>query len=113
MTTVVNSTAPTARSRIGRRLALKARQSVRQALGVAYGGKIAFRVDERGVSVHRADAETDDPAIASFLDFLARDIEQRPEAIKALSPALVARIAGLTKDMELDPGEEIDDEVAL
>jgi antitoxin PrlF len=88
-------------------------KSVRQALGVAYGGKIAFRVDERGVSVHRADAETDDPAIASFLDFLGRDIERRPEAITALSPALVARIAALTKGMEIDPGEEIDGEVAL
>ncbi len=88
-------------------------KSVRQALGVDYGGKIAFRVDERGVSVHRADTETDDPAIARFLDFLARDIHRRPEAIKALSPALAARIAALTKGMDIDPGEEIKGKVAL
>ena len=87
-------------------------KSVRQALGVDYGGKIAFRVDERGVSVHRAD-ETDDPALGSFLDFLASDIEQRPEAIKALSPTLLARIAVLTKGVDIDPAEEIGGEVAL
>jgi antitoxin PrlF len=88
-------------------------KSVRRALGVDYGGKIAFRVDERGVSVHRADPETEDPAIGSFLDFLARDIERRPEAIDALSPTLVARIVALTQGMDIDPGEKIDGEVAL
>ncbi len=69
---------------------------VRRALGVDYGGKIAFRIDERGVSVHRADAGTEDPAIGGFLDFLARDIERRPEAITARSPALAAPITALT-----------------
>jgi antitoxin PrlF len=88
-------------------------KSVRQALGVDYGGKIAFRVDERGVSVHRADAETDDPAIGSFLDFLARDIEHRPEAIEALSPALAARIKALTSGIDVHLGQAIDGEVAL
>jgi len=88
-------------------------KSVRQALGVDYGGKIAFRVDERGVSVHRADTETDDPAIGRFLDFLARDMERRPEAIEALTPALAARIAALIKGMDVDPNEEIEGEIAL
>jgi antitoxin PrlF len=88
-------------------------KSVRQALGVDYGGKIAFRVDERGVSVHRADAEGDDPAIASFLEFLGRDIARRPEAVTGLSPALLARIGALTKGMDVDPGERIDGDVAL
>lgn len=88
-------------------------KSVRQALGVDYGGKITFRVDERGVSVHRADAEADDPAIGSFLDFLARDIERRPEAIEALSPTLAARITALTKGMDIDLAEGIDGEVDL
>jgi antitoxin PrlF len=88
-------------------------KSIRQALGLAYGGKIAFRINEHGVSVHRVDAETDDPVLSGFLDFLGRDMKRRPEAISALSPALVARIAALTKDMDIDPGEEIEGEVAL
>ena len=88
-------------------------KSVRKALGVDCGGRIAFRVDGQGVSVYRADAEANDPAIDIFLDFLARDIERRPEAIEALSPALVARIADLTRGMDVDAGEEIDGSVAL
>ncbi len=77
-------------------------KSVRQALGVDYGGRIAFCVDERGVSVHRADEERDDPAIDGFLAFLAADIKRRPEALTALSPALADRIAELTKGIAVD-----------
>jgi antitoxin PrlF len=87
-------------------------KSVRQALGVDYGGRIAFRVDQRGVTVSRAD-ESEDPAIDEFLAFLADDIKKRPEAVKALSPELAARIAALTADMEVDPDAAIDGEVAL
>ncbi len=88
-------------------------KSVRQALGVDYGGRIAFRVDERGVSVHRAEAEGDDPAIESFLNFLARDIKRRPQAIAALSPALAARITQLTKGMKVDLAAGINGKVDL
>lgn len=88
-------------------------KAVRRALGVDYGGRIAFRVDKHGVSVHRADAEGDDPAIDSFLNFLARDIEQRPEAITTFSPALAARIAALTEGMDIDLNAEIDGAVDL
>jgi antitoxin PrlF len=88
-------------------------KAVRRALGVDYGGRIAFRVDEHGVSVHRAESEDEDPAIGNFLNFLARDIEHRPEAITTLSPTLAARIAALTEGMDIDPNAEIDGEVDL
>ena len=88
-------------------------KSVRQALGLDFGGKIAFRIDESGVSVYRADAESEDPALDNFLAFLARDIQRRPEAIKALSPTLAARIASLTEGMVVEPDAEIEGEVAL
>jgi antitoxin PrlF len=89
-------------------------KSVRRALGVDYGGRIAFRVDERlCVTVHRADEEDDDPAINSFLAFLAKDIERRPEALTALSPELAKRIATLTKDGDVNLDEAIDDDVDL
>jgi antitoxin PrlF len=87
-------------------------KSVRQALGVDYGGRIAFRVDKRGVTVSRAD-EGEDPAIDEFLGFLAGDLKQRPEAVKALSPDLAARIAALTADMPINLDDEIDGDVAL
>jgi antitoxin PrlF len=87
-------------------------KSVRQALGVDYGGRIAFRVDKRGVTLSRAD-ESEDPAIGEFIDFLADDLQKRPETVKALSPELAARIAALTDEIETDPNAAIDGDVAL
>lgn len=88
-------------------------KSVRQALGVDYGGKIAFRVDEHGVSVYRADPEHDDPAIDGFLSFLAEDIRRRPEALAALSPTLAERIGALTKGVKVDLDAPIEGDVDL
>jgi len=88
-------------------------KSVRTALGVDYGGKIAFRVDERGVSVHRAEVDNDDPAIDRFLAFLADDITRRPEAVTALTPALVERLAALTEGVKVDFEAPIDGDVDL
>ena len=87
-------------------------KAVRQALGVDYGGRIAFRVDQRGVTVSRAD-EAEDPAIETFLGFLAADIKARPEAVKVMSPDLAARIASLTGDIPVNLDDEIDGDVAL
>lgn len=88
-------------------------KSVRQALGVDYGDRIAFVVDERGVTVERADATEADPVIDSFLAFLARDMEKHPEAIAGFPPALAERIAGLTKGVAVDLDAPIDGEVDL
>jgi antitoxin PrlF len=88
-------------------------KSVRTALGVDYGGKIAFRVDERGVSVHRAEVDNEDPAIDRFLAFLADDIARRPEAVSALSPALAERLAMLTDGVKVDLNAPIDGDVDL
>lgn len=88
-------------------------KSVRRALGVDYGGRIAFRVDESGVSVHRADADQDDPAIDHFLAFLAEDMMRRPDALTALSPTLAAHAAALTRDIPIDLDAPIDGDVDL
>ena len=88
-------------------------KSVRLALGVDYGGRIAFRLDERGVSVHRAEIENDDPAIDGFLAFLADDIKRRPEGLTVLSPALLERMTHLTRGMAVDLDAPIDGVVDL
>ncbi|MDO8900073.1 MAG: type II toxin-antitoxin system PrlF family antitoxin [Phenylobacterium sp.] len=88
-------------------------KSVRQALGVDYGDKISFRVDERGVSVHRVDVEHDDEAISGFLTFLAEDIVHRPERLSELSPELAARLTALAGDTEVDLDAPIDGAVDL
>jgi antitoxin PrlF len=87
-------------------------KAVRQALGADYGGKIAWRIDEHGVSLHRVDP-TDDPALEAFLDFLASDMRTHPERIEAISPALRARIEALTSGVEIDLDAPIGGPVTL
>ena len=86
-------------------------KAVRQALGVDYGGRIAFRVSDGGVTVARADEE--DPALGAFLGFLARDIGEHPERLETIAPDLAARIAALTDGVDADTGTAIEGEVAL
>ena len=87
-------------------------KAVRQALGVSYGGEIAYLVDEGG-RVSLVGAEESDPVIESFLAFLARDMARNPAAIAAFPVALADRMASLTAGMNIDPDEEIEGPVAL
>ena len=50
-------------------------KAVRQALGVDYGGRIAFRVSDGGVTVCRADSD-EDPAVESYLTFSVSGISK-------------------------------------
>jgi len=86
-------------------------KAVRRALGLSAGDKIAFRVGRSGVSLRRADAG--DPAIESFLSFLARDIERHPENLKVFPPALKKRLAGLVDGVGVDLQASIEDDVEL
>jgi antitoxin PrlF len=87
---------------------------VRRALGVNAGDKIAFRVGEGGVSVHRADdGNHDDPAIGAFLSFLAADMTANPSQVKALSPDLRKRISDIIGDLKVDTDAPLDGEIDL
>jgi antitoxin PrlF len=88
-------------------------KSVRQALGVDYGGKVAFRVTEHGVTVHRVDPEGSDPAIDAFLTFLGHDMMRRPQALTTLPAELAGRIAALTDGLAVDLDAPIDGDVDL
>jgi antitoxin PrlF len=89
-------------------------KSVRAALGVSPGDKIAFRVGEGGVSVRRADDNNrDDPAIGAFLSFLAADMTANPSQIKALSPDLRKQISDLIGDLKVDTDAPLDGEIDL
>ncbi len=87
-------------------------KAVRQALGVDFGGRIAFHIGDDGVMLTSAD-EGDDPAIESFLDFMARDIGHRPDRIEALTPELANRVAALTDGIPVHPDEAIEGDVPL
>jgi len=85
---------------------------IRQALGVGVGGKVAF--DLRGSQVIISRAEDDpheDPAIASFLGLLEKDI-QTGRCVTALPDDLVrSMLAALRQPVDLD--SEIEGDVAL
>lgn len=90
-------------------------KAVRKALGVDYGGRIAFSIDDtQRVYVEKATEEVSDPIVARFLDFLAQDMINRPDASIVLLPtALRDRVEALVGTMDIDVDAEIDGDVAI
>ena len=91
-------------------------KSVRQALGVDYGGRIAFFVDEqRRVYVQKAEVEeAADPVIDSFLEFLAQDMVKGPEkSVLPFPQSLLDRAVALTSGITVDLDAEIEGDISL
>lgn len=86
-------------------------KSIRQALGVDAGGKLAFDMRGNEVIVTRADAEHEDPAIGAFLGMLARDIEAGRNIHGLPDDLARAMLERSGHAVSLD--DEIDGEVAL
>ena len=87
-------------------------KSIRQALGVDTGAKVAFELHEDGqIVVSRADAEHEDPAIGAFLDLLAGDI-QAGRHIQAIPDDLAQGMLDHVQ-REAPAHEDIDGDVAL
>ena len=87
-------------------------KSIRQALGVDVGAKVAFELHEDGqIVVSRADAEHEDPAIGAFLDLLATDI-RAGRHVQAIPDDLVQDMLKHA-ERESGPDEDIDGDVAL
>jgi antitoxin PrlF len=86
---------------------------VRQALGLNEGDQISFRLEDKVVTVRRTEEDREDPAIASFLSFLATDIEKNPGGLRLLSPDLAKRIASLVEGVDVDSGASIEGDVDL
>jgi len=89
-------------------------RGVRDALEVAAGDRLAYEVHP-GYAIIRPvrEASEEDPALGPFLAFLAEDIRSRPEELRAVTPALAARIRTLVGDQDFDPNEPICGKVAL
>ena len=90
-------------------------KAVRQALGVDYGGRIAFFVDDaRRVYVEKAMEEVNDPVVDRFLELLARDMTKHPgTSIVPLPATLRDRMAALVGNMDVGLDAEIDGDVTL
>ena len=101
------------RSRITAKGQTTVPKTVRQALGVSYGGEIAFVVDEQGVSVRRVETNEADPVIAAFLGFLEQNMLRNPQNVAAFPASLAERMAALVEHVSVDSDEEIAGPVAL
>jgi antitoxin PrlF len=79
-------------------------ETVRRALGLSKRDKLQYSIRPNGeVLLTRVDvSEEDDPALAGFLAFLAKDIASHPERLKALDSTLAERLQSLVGDVVLD-----------
>jgi antitoxin PrlF len=76
---------------------------VRKALGLSKRDKISYTIQPDGqVVISRVGQTEDDPALGQFLQFLARDIEENPQNLKAISSDLVSRVQSLVSGVEID-----------
>ncbi len=57
---------------------------------------------EADSSLAHASARISDPALALFLDLLARDIAAHPEHVRAIDAGLLERIHALVGNVEVD-----------
>jgi len=85
--------------------------AVRKALHLNKREKIRYTIQPDGnVVLSRVDKEESDPALSSFLTFLANDIQDNPQRLKAATPELANRIQSLVGDLDVDLDAPLDDE---
>jgi antitoxin PrlF len=87
-------------------------KSVRQALGVDYGGKIVYRIEGGRVTVLNAAAEHRDPVLGAFLDVIRKDLAAARN-VRDLPPRLAARMRKLIKVVPVSLDETLDGDVAI
>ena len=86
---------------------------VRKALGIGPGDELAYIVEGNRAIIVKATDEEQDPVLGAFLDFLARDIEEHPDRLKAATPEWVERLRAITGGGPVDLDEPIVGPVAL
>lgn len=79
-------------------------ETVRRALRLGKRDKIRYtiRPDGEVVLARMPARDSDDPALAPFLGFLARDLSEHPERLKAIDADLARRIQSLVGGVEAD-----------
>jgi|SRR6516162_8290218 antitoxin PrlF len=86
-------------------------KAVRQALGVDYGGKFAYRIEEGRVTVHNPEADHHDPALA-FLGLIEKDMTAGRN-VRDLPAGVVAAMRRAIKELRVDLDQKLEGDVAL
>jgi antitoxin PrlF len=85
--------------------------AVRRVLKLGKHDKIRYAIQSNGkVVISRAESAEDDPVLGHFLGFLAHDMANHPERIRALDTGLARRIRSLVGDVEVDLDAPLPDE---
>ena len=79
-------------------------ETVRRALRLGKRDKIHYtiRPDGEVVLTRAAAGDGDDAALAPFLSFLARDMAEHPERLRAVDAGFAKRIRALASGVEVD-----------
>lgn len=89
-------------------------ETVRRALQLGKRDKIHYTIRPGGevVLTRACGAEGEDPVLAQFLAFIARDIASHPEHLQAVDAGLVERLQSLVGGVDVDLGAALsaDDE---
>lgn len=86
--------------------------SIREALHLEKHDKIEYQLLENGDVILRRSIGDDgeDPALASFLSLLERDIANHPERLQPLSNEYGEQLSALTRKVEFDLDNPLEDE---
>lgn len=87
-------------------------KAVRRALGVDYGGRIAYRIEHGRVILRRAEVEHRDPALRGFLKLMAGDIA-KGRNVKDLPGGLQRALRKALMQGKIDLDTPIEGEVSL
>lgn len=87
-------------------------KAVRHALGIGYGDKIAFRVENGRVTVSNPESERRDPALAAFLKLIEKDIAAGRH-VRDLPVGVAAALRKALKHAPADLDEPLDGDVAF
>lgn len=98
------SAAPQAESTLTDRYQTTVPEMVRRALRLGKRDKIHYTIRPDGAVVltRAAAGDGDDPALAPFLGFLARDLAEHPERLQTVDAGLAQRIRALVGSVEVD-----------
>ena len=81
-----------------------------------FGADVRARIIAPGrmlVTAEIGDNRGEDPVLASFLAFLAQDMQDHPESIKPVSAARMKRAERLTRGVVSDPEERLSQDIVI
>ena len=109
--TIVTSVDPLPQSTLTRRYQTTIPSEIRTAMGLQTKDKIEYKIMGDGqVLISKVETFEEDPAMASFLNFLDKDIELHPENIQPITAELAETYLSSVTNFDVDLDAALPDE---